>query len=179
MLRSESVEWVGGEAHDAPRGEHVCAYLFVDGDSGCVPVEHVPLEARAAFVDGDAGEAREESFADSLPAKGGRDVKVFKADAVVAAPGGVAGEVESETGGGEFVFFRELGDEGAEADGRGGRERRDGVGCEQEAIAEEIGCGGDHCVWLALEGGELVDEAQHGRDVGGGGGADGKHRQDG
>ena len=76
--------------------QHACADLFVDGDGGIVPVEDVPLEAWAAFVDGDLREAGEQGSADSLPAQRGCDVEVFKPDAVVAEPGGVAGEVKGE-----------------------------------------------------------------------------------
>ena len=46
----EGVEGVAGDAHDAPVGEHAGAEALVDGDGGFVPVEDVPLEARAAFV---------------------------------------------------------------------------------------------------------------------------------
>ena len=113
------MERVAGEAHDAPLGEHASADLFVDGDGGSVPVEDVPLEARAAFVDGDLRETGEQGAADSLPAQRGRDVEVFEADAVVAEPGGVAGEEEREASGcGRFAGrFAVVGDERAEADG--------------------------------------------------------------
>ena len=49
------------------------------------------------------------------------------------------------------------------------------VGCEGEAVAQEVGFGGDDGVGLALVGGELVDEAEHGGDVGGRGRADVEH----
>ncbi len=49
------------------------------------------------------------------------------------------------------------------------------VGREGEAVAEEVGFGGDDGVGLALVGGELVNEAEHGGDVGGCGGADVEH----
>ena len=90
------------------------------------------------------------------PRRVGGDVEVFEADAVVAAPGGVAGEVEGEAGGGAVV----VGDEGGEA----------GVG--SPAVAEEVGFGGDDGVGLALVVGEFADEAEDGGDVGGRGGAD-------
>src|SRR6185437_10608152 len=105
-------------AHDAPLSEHAGADLFVDGDGGSVPFEHVPLEAWAAFVNGDLREAREQGAANSLPAQRGRDVEVFEADAVVAEPGGVAGEEEREACGcGSLAGrFAVVGDERTEAD---------------------------------------------------------------
>jgi hypothetical protein len=161
-LGGEGLEGVAGEAHDAPLGEDVGADAFVDGDGGGVPGEDVPLEAAAALVDGDAGETREESFADALFAMLGRDVEVFETDAVVAAPGGVAGEVEGEAdGGGEGgSLLGPVGDERSEA--------RSGA----EAVAEEVGFGGDDGVGFAFVEGEFVDEAEDGGDVGGCGGAD-------
>src|SRR5580698_10733395 len=103
-LRSTSkcVQCVAGESHDAPTAQHACADLFVDGDGWSVPVEDIPLEARAAFVDGNLGEACEQGAADSLTAQRWRDVEVFQADAVVAEPCGIAGEVEREAGGCEW-----------------------------------------------------------------------------
>ncbi len=98
-MRSEGVECVAGEAHDAPLGLHAGAEAVVDGDGGFVPVEDVPLEAWAAFVDRDLRETSQQGAANSLPAQRGCDVEVFKADAVMAEPGGVAVEEECEAGG--------------------------------------------------------------------------------
>jgi len=75
---------------------------------------------------------------------------------VVAAPGGVAGEEEREAGGRAV----DVGNEGAEA--RGGA----------EAVAEEIGFGGDDGLGFALVEGELADEVKDSGDVGGCGGTD-------
>ncbi len=41
-----------------------------------------------------------------------------------------------------------------------------------EAVAEEVGFGGEDGVGFALVGGEVADELQDLRDVGGGGGAE-------
>ncbi len=147
------------EAHDAPFGEDVGAYALVDGDGGGVPIEDVPLEAGTALVYGDAGEVGEESFADSLAALGGGDVDVFEADAVVAAPGGVGGEVEGEA----YGVGVELGDDGGEA------------GSGTPTVAEEVGFGGDYGIRGAFVGGYFADEVEDGGDVGWSGGADG-HR---
>ena len=152
----EGGEGLVGEAHDAPLGEDVGADAVVDGDGGLIPLEDIPLEAGAALIYGDAGEAREEGFADAMAAEGRGDVEVLKADAVVAAPGGVGGEVEGEAGWSAVVF----GDDGGEAGGR------------SPTIAEEVGFSGDDGVWLALEVGELTNEAEDGGDVEGRGGAD-------
>src|ERR1700760_3690901 len=105
-LRRKTPKSSAGEAHDAPGGQHASADLFVDGDGGGVPVEDVPLEAWAAFVDGDPGEASEESAANSLPAKGWSDIEVFEADAVVAEPSGVASEIEREACGRRWLVGR-------------------------------------------------------------------------
>ena len=150
------MEGVAGEAHNAPFGEDVGADAFIDSDGGSVPFEDVPFEARAALLNGDRGEFGEEGFADSLPAQRWRDVEVFEADAVMAAPGGVAGEVEGKAGG--LVFA--IGD-------KGGKARRG-----SPAVAKQVGFGGDDGVRSSLVGGELVDEAEDGGDIGRGGGAD-------
>ena len=155
---SEGGEGFVGEAHDAPLGEDAGADALVDGYRVFVPLEDIPLEAGAALVDGDTGEAREESFADAVAAEGWGDVEIFEADAVVAAPGGVGGEVEGKAGGGAVV----VGDEGGEAGGG------------SPAVAEEVGFSGLDGVGLAFEVGEFTNEAKDGGDVGGRGGADGE-----
>ncbi len=118
---------------------------MVDGDGGVVPVEDVPLEAGAAFVDGDAGEAREEGAADSLASQRGGDVEVFEADAVMAEPGGVAGEEEGEAGGSGWAFGEALCSamRARKRGGRRGRERRLSIRGESPAVAQEVGFGGD------------------------------------
>ncbi len=95
-LGGEGVEGFAGDLHTLPLDLHDGSHLLVEVDGGGVPVEDVPLEARAAFGYGDGGEAGEEGFADSLPAVLGADVEVFEVDAGVAAPGGVVVEVEGE-----------------------------------------------------------------------------------
>ena len=105
-MRGEGGQGFAGDAHDAPLGEHLGSHLFVEVDGGGVPVEDVPLEARAAFGDGDGGDAGEEGFADSLPAMLGADVEVFEVDAGVASPGGVVVEVEGEACGDGCAVLR-------------------------------------------------------------------------
>src|SRR5215469_4357241 len=166
------MERLAGKTHDAPFAKHARADLFVDGDRWGVPFEDIPLEARAAFDDRDLREACEERAANSLPSQRGCDVEVFEADAVVAEPGGVAGEVKREACGSRVPVLGELGDECAEACGT---VQLRAIGCEREAVAEKVGLGGDDSVGFALVGGELADEAQHGWDVSGGGGANVEH----
>ena len=82
-------------------------------------------------------------------------------DAVVAAPGGVVVEVEGEAGG----LLSDFGDEAVEAWGGA------------EAVAEEVGFGGEDGFGFALVGGEVADECEDLGDVGGGGWADGEHAE--
>ncbi len=76
---------------------------------------------------------------------------------MVSAPGGVAGEVEGEA----YGLVVQLGDDRFEA------------GSGAEAVAEEVGFGGEDCVGFALVDGQLADEGEDLGDVGGFGGADG------
>ncbi len=130
LLVGEGGEGLAGETHDAPLGLGFGSDGVVDVDGGLVPGEDVPFEAGAALLDGDAGEVAEKGFADSLPSTGGGDVEVFKTDAVVAEPGGVAGEVEGEANGMGGTGFVAFGDDAVEAGGGA------------EAVAEEVGFGG-------------------------------------
>jgi hypothetical protein len=159
-LCCESEEGGAGDLHAFPLGLHDGAEGVVEVDGGLVPVEDAPLVAGAAFGDGDGGDADEEGFADSLPAMLGADVEVFEIDSGVAAPGGVVVEVEGEAGGGGSVVFGEVGDDAVEAFGFA------------EAVAKEIGLGGEDGVGLALVGGEVADEGEDLGDVGGCGGAE-------
>jgi hypothetical protein len=145
-----------GDAHDAPLREHDRALRVVEVYGRLVPDENVPFEPRAALGYGNLGEVLQESFANSLPSKCWCDVEIFEADAVVAAPGAVTGEEEGESGGGAIT----LGHDAAEA--RGGA----------EAVAQEVGFGGEDGVGLALIEGQLMDEGEDLGDVGGGGWAD-------
>ena len=149
----EGAEFLAGEAHNAPVGGHLGAHLIVEVDGVFVPVEDVPLQAGAAFNDGDGGDLAKEGFADALVAEGGVDEEVFEVDAVVALPGGVVVEVEGEAGGDAFP----LGEEDVKA------------GDGAEAVAVEVGGGGEDGVGLALVDGELADEGEDGGDVLGGG----------
>jgi hypothetical protein len=83
----ESMQRLAGDAHGAPVRQHLCAHLLVEADGRCVPLEHVPLQARAALGDRDGGYASEQRLADPLSAHLRTDVKVFDVDAGVAAPG--------------------------------------------------------------------------------------------
>jgi hypothetical protein len=155
----ERWEGFAGDLHALPLRLHNGSQLVVEVDRGLVPIEDAPLEARAAFGYGDSCDAGEEGFADSLPAMFGTDVEIFEVDACVAAPGGVVVEVEGKAGGRRGVCFRQLGDDAVEAFGFA------------EAVAEEIGFGGVDGVGFAFVGGEVADEGEDLRDVGGSGGA--------
>src|ERR1700677_2597633 len=98
----------------------------------------------------------QQCFADSLPPVCGSHVDIFETDAVVAAPGAVTGEEEGEASGG-FVL---LGDYAAEA------------WSGAEAVAQEVGFGGEDGVGFALVEGEFADEGENLGDVGGGSWAD-------
>jgi hypothetical protein len=165
-VAGQGLKGFAGQAHDAPFGEDAGADFFVDGDGGGVPAEDVPLEAGAALVDGDTGEVGEKGFADSLPSLGRGDVEVFEANAVVAEPGGVAGEVETEAGRYGLAVLFELGDDAMEAGGGA------------EAVAEQVGLGGEDGLGFALVDGQLADEAEDLGDVGRVGGADFEHALD-
>jgi len=122
---------------------------MVEGDGRLVPLEHIPLQAGAALVDGDAGEPGEKGLADAMAAQRGSDVDVLKANAVVTAPGGVGGEVKRKAGRRAVV----VGDDGGEADGL------------SPAIAQQVGFGGEDGVGLAFKLGQLANEAEDGGDV--------------
>ncbi len=133
-VRGKGLQGLVGNTHDAPLGEHVGADAFVEGDGWGIPGEDVPLEAGAAFGDSDLGEVLKQGPADSLPSLGGRDVDVLEAQAVVAAPGAVAGEEEREAGGSLIL----LGEDASEA------------GCGAEAVAEQVGFRGENGIRFAL-----------------------------
>jgi hypothetical protein len=137
-LVGEGGEGVSCEAHDAPLVEDLGSDGLVDGDGGGIPGEDVPLEAGAALFDGDTGEVAKEGFADSLASAGGGYVEIFEADSVMAAPGRVAGKVQGEACGFVVVGF---GYDALEAGGG------------TEAVAEEVGFGGEDGVGLAFIGG--------------------------
>ena len=155
-VRGKGDEGLVGYTHNPPLGQHVGAELLVERKSGRVPGEDVPLETRAAFVDRDPGQVFEQGSADSLPSMGWSDVEVFEAQPVVAAPGAVAGEEQGKAGRDAV----KVGDHATEAWDRA------------EAVAEEVGFGGEHGVRFALVEGEFADEAEDGRNVVGRGGAD-------
>ena len=131
---SERIQGFVGNAHNAPFGEDLGAELLVKSEGGSVPGKDVPLKPGTAFGDGNLGEMLEEGSADSLPSLSRSDVDVLQAKAVVTAPGAVAGEEEGESGGDAV----ELSHHAAEAR------------CGAEAVPEQIGFGGEHCVRLAL-----------------------------
>ena len=63
-----------GDAHDAPLGLHLRALRVVEIDGGLVPVEYVPLQTGTTLGNRDLREMFQQSFADSLPSLGRRDV---------------------------------------------------------------------------------------------------------
>lgn len=167
------MQGIPAEAHDVPCFHGLRADAFVDVDRWFIPGKDVPLQPCAAFADGDAGEFAEQCFADAMAAQGWRDVEVFKAYAVVAYPGAVAGEVKGETGrfGGGVRGGAPISDEGAEAWGWGGLQRRLAVSGKAPSVPEQIGFGSNDFVEGTLVFGKLADEAEDGGDVRGGGGA--------
>src|SRR4051794_24140073 len=102
----QSCERRAADAHDAPGLEHDGAATPVEVDRGCVPVEDVPLHARAAALHGDGGDAAQKRLPDAAAPMGGLDEEVFKMHAG-AAPGGVDGEVEGKAGGFTLVVCDE------------------------------------------------------------------------
>lgn len=155
-VRGKGFQRFVGDAKDTPLGEHVGADAFVEGDGGRVPGKDVPLQARAAFGNGDLGKVLQQGAADSLPSVGGSHEDIFQAEAVMAAPGTVAGEEEGEAG----RSLIQLSDHAAKAWDRA------------EAVAQQVGFGGEDGVRFALIQGELANEAQDRVDVLGGGGTD-------
>ncbi len=133
-VRGKGYKGFVGYAHNAPLGEHVGAELLIKGDGRGVPGKDVPLQARAALGHGDLGDVLEQRSAESLPSMDGSDVDVLEAQAVVAAPGAVAGEEKSKAG----SSLIQLSDDAAEA------------GCRAEAVAKQVGFRGKNGVRLAL-----------------------------
>src|ERR1700761_8630024 len=82
-----------GDAHDAPGLQHDGAAATVEVDGGRVPVENIPLHARAAALHRDGGNVREKRLADAAAAMRGLHEQVFQMNAGTA-PGGIDGEVE-------------------------------------------------------------------------------------
>lgn len=122
---------------------------MVEGDCGLVPLEDIPLQAGTTLIDRDAGEPGEEGLSDAMAAQRGSDVDVFQANAVMAAPGGIGGEVEGEAGRDSVV----VGNDGGES------------GRLSPAVAQKVGLGGDDRIGFAFKLGELSDEAENGGDV--------------
>jgi hypothetical protein len=154
----EGFEGFAVNAHDSPLVEHVGSHLFVEVDGGLVPVEDVPLEAVTA-LEGDGGETGEEGLGYASASEFGADEEVFEVDAGVAAPGGVEGEVEGHSCRDAVPLGNQALEDGARA----------------EAVAEEVGFGGDGGFRGALVFGEFADEGEHFGSVGGGGFSDSEH----
>jgi hypothetical protein len=129
----------------------------VEGDRGCVPIEHRPIEPRAAALERRVREPREQAPADAAPARVRTDEQVLEVDAGLADEG------------------REVVEEEGEAD-RGTLEAGEhdlGVGARTAERRGEIRRGGGHLVLQALIHRQLADEFQHQRHFVGGGRADG------
>ena len=72
------------------------AHGRVEVDGRRVPVQHLPLQARATFLDGDGGHPLEQRLANAEAAKLRLDEQVFEVESGPAHPGGVVEEVEGE-----------------------------------------------------------------------------------
>ena len=151
----ENMKPLADDAHGAPVRQHLCSHLLVEADGGCIPLEHVPLQTRAALAYRDGGYAGEQSFANSLSAVFRTNVKVFDMNTSVAAPSGVVMKVKRKAHRSGRVGFAQFCDEAVEAF------------CGAKAVAEKIGLGGVDRVGFPFILGELADEGEHLWNVGG------------
>src|SRR5579862_8313863 len=78
----------------------------------------------------------------------GADVEVFEVNAGVALPCGVVVEIKCKAGGNGSAGFDQLRDDAVEALRFG------------EAVAEQVGLGGENCVGFAFVLGKIADEAK-------------------
>jgi hypothetical protein len=60
------------DAHDAPFAKHVSTHLFVEIDSGLIPVQDVPLEAIPGFQS-NGSKAGKEGFCNAFATEGRAD----------------------------------------------------------------------------------------------------------
>src|SRR5499427_3714357 len=82
--RGELAEGVAGDAEDRPRIHRLGAEFLVEADRRLVPVEHRPLEAAAAALDGESGQMHEQCLAVAAPAELRHDEEILE---VQARPG--------------------------------------------------------------------------------------------
>src|SRR5690606_6076304 len=78
-------------------GLRLRAYGFIDANGRLVPVEHAPLHAPAAFPYGDPGNGMQQALARAQATVFRRAIQIFQIDAVMAQPGGIAGEIHGES----------------------------------------------------------------------------------
>ncbi len=94
----QAVERVAADAHIAPLVKELGAHGAIEVDGRGIPVQDLPLQARAALFDGDGGNLLEQRLADAQAAELGLNEEVFEVEARAAHPGGVVEEVEGEAG---------------------------------------------------------------------------------
>src|SRR5205823_2810534 len=124
---AETGERVARHPAEPPVGQDGCPVALVERDRRCVPVEHGPLEPRAAPLDGEARGVREERGPDAVSPVRGLDEEIL--------------EVETR----RRPESRVVVEEEREADGRSARLRDERLGIPPRA--EEMpahGGGGAH-----------------------------------
>src|SRR5271157_3926420 len=77
-LRGEYAQFLSAYTHGEPFLHDLGAERFVELEGGCVPVEHLPLKAPAAFIHGHFRQTQQERFADSLVSKSREHKQVFE-----------------------------------------------------------------------------------------------------
>src|ERR1700733_2517839 len=146
----QPMEGFAAQADVAPGVQEFGTHGAIEVDRRGVPVEHFPLQAGTALLNGDGGDAFEQCFADAQPAELGLDEQVFKIESRPAHPGGVVEEVESEARGLMIVFCYE-----AEIERVGAK-----------AVFEQVGFGGGHRFRLAFVGSKGAYERENLRNIG-------------
>jgi MOSC domain-containing protein YiiM len=154
---AEPGQGVAGDAVDGPLVLRHGAERLVEVDGGLVPVEHPPLHSPVAALQRDAGQLGQQRLAVASASGGGAHVEVLEVDPVRAAPGGEVEEPQGKTD--------RLAVLGAGQVGKCG-------GLRAENGLLQLQFGGDRLFRRLLVLGQLPDEVEDHRHIGGTGWSD-------